>query len=540
MRIVLILLFSSVLFCCQIDSEYTAGMKPTVIPVKTAVEQPKLPPDLLFGELFHRVQMEEVFPDGKTFVDMIPKATAKEIMVDYEVAKAAAAFDLKQFVEKHFDPPFEVEHEFEAAAARNIVDHINALWPILTREAGTDEGNAGSLIPLPKDYIVPGGRFREFYYWDSYFTMLGLKAAGEHQRIRDMVDNFAHLINELGFIPNGNRTYYLSRSQPPCFAAMVSLLVSIDGLSVYAKYLNPLRKEYDWWMEGENEIKQGKAAYLHLVKMPNGTALNRYYDKEDRPRAESYREDIMTIRKSGRDSATVARHLRSGAESGWDYSSRWLADGENLHSIETTDIVPPDLNALLYHTELTLELAYRNTQNPELAKEMQRRRKARRAAIQAFLWNPDTGWYEDYNFKQGRVTGRLSLAGMYPFFFDLASREDAELAFPKLEEQFLAKGGLRTTLTKSGEQWDAPNGWPPLQYIAIKGLQKYGAKALAKEVASRWLSNNERVYENTTKLVEKYNVEDLSLKAGGGEYSLQDGFGWSNGVYLSLKSSQRR
>ncbi|PHI18554.1 trehalase [Lewinellaceae bacterium SD302] len=505
-------------------------------PAVTASETDEalLPPDILFGELFQRVQMERIFEDGKTFVDMIPRMPAAEIMENYHAAAGKIDTNLEAFVLEHFDLPFDPNTDFASDESRDIVAHINALWPVLTRKAGEGEGAAGSLIPLPKDYIVPGGRFREIYYWDSYFTMLGLKAAGEDQRIRDMVDNFAYLIDEIGFIPNGNRTYYLTRSQPPFFAAMVSLLVSIDGPSVYAKYLDPLRKEYDWWMKGYDEDRPITSPTLHLVPMPSGAVLNRYYDAGDRPRAESYREDVLTIRESGRDSATVARHLRSGAESGWDYSSRWLADGKNLHTIETTDIVPADLNALLYQTELTLELAYRNTQNPEMAKTMQSRRKARRAAMQTFLWNPASAWYEDYHIKTGKPTGRLSLAGMYPFYFDVASENHAEVAFKTLEDKFLAPGGVRSTLVESGQQWDAPNGWPPLQYLTIGGLRKYKSNELAAEIEKRWLANNERVYQNVTKMVEKYNVEDLSLLAGGGEYPVQDGFGWSNGVYLAL------
>jgi alpha,alpha-trehalase len=541
LRTLLILPIIVLLLACNADLPIQEGTDEVAVDsseskAQDAMEQGELvPPDLLFGELFRRVQMEQLFDDGKTFVDMIPRMPAAEIMKNYRAASDKIDTNLMDFVLEHFDPPFDPNTTFQSDASRNIVDHINALWPVLTRRAGAGEGDAGSLIPLPKDYIVPGGRFREIYYWDSYFTMLGLKAAGEDQRIRDMVDNFAYLIEEIGFIPNGNRTYYLTRSQPPFFAAMVSLLVSIDGPSVYAKYLNPLRKEYDWWMEGLDTNDQVAGAKLHLVSMPDGSVLNRYYDRGDRPRAESYREDVLTIRESGRDSATVARHLRSGAESGWDYSSRWLADGTNLYTIETTDIIPVDLNALLYQTELTLELAYRNTQNPDMARQMQEKRKRRRSAIQAFLWNPATAWFEDVNWTSMKPTGRLSLAGMYPFFFDLAAEDQAESAFVTLKEKFLAPGGVRSTLVDSGQQWDNPNGWAPLQYMTVVGLEKYGNEALANDIRQRWLANNDRVYENVTKMVEKYNVEDLSLLAGGGEYPVQDGFGWSNGVYLALK-----
>lgn len=532
-----LLLLVVVLSTCR-QSAPPAAASTTETAASTTKAQ-RLSPDQLFGELFRQVQLQQVFEDGKTFVDCLPRQSAEAIMAAYEKAKTQPNFDLSAFVEQHFAPPAEAATTFEAQAGSNIVDHINALWPVLTRQADAgqgyaSEGYAGSLLPLPYDYIVPGGRFREIYYWDSYFTMLGLKTAKRYDDIRKMVDNFAYLIDALGFIPNGNRTYYLTRSQPPFFAAMISLLVSIDGPSVYGKYLPQLEKEYQWWMQGADQVSAQQPAIRHCVWLPGNRLLNRYYDSGDTPRPESYREDVATIQASQRDSATVARHLRSGAESGWDYSSRWLADGVNMESIETTDIIPVDLNALLYHTEQVLELAYLNKGDTETAAKLRQQRYARRAAVQQICWNPQTQWFEDYHWGEARPTGRLSLAGMYPFFFDLAAEDQGAEAFPILEEKFLAPGGVRSTLVNTGQQWDAPNGWPPLQYITIKGLEKYGQAKLAKIIRQRWLDNNDRVFQNVGKMVEKYNVEDLTLLAGGGEYPVQDGFGWSNGVFLSL------
>ena len=537
----LILPFCLIFLLCNCQSRTNEGSSTgTLTDTESITEltdqgEDLIPPDLLFGELFERVQMDRIYPDGKTFVDMIPKRSGAEIMERYHAEKSLKKFNLKSFVEANFDPPANPTSSFESTPGRNIVDHINTLWPVLTRKAGEGEGAAGSLIPLPKDYIVPGGRFREIYYWDSYFTMLGLRAAGRDEDIRNMVDNFAHLIDEVGFIPNGNRTYYLTRSQPPFFSSMISLLVEVDGRDVYEKYLPQLRKEYDWWMNGADELTPENNAVLHTVRMPTGAVLNRYYDQGDRPRAESYREDVLAIRESGRDSSTVARHLRSGAESGRDYSGRWFADGENISSIITTDIIPPDLNSLLYHTEQVLELAYHATGNAEESLAMREARTRRRSAMQVFLWNDETNWFEDYNWVENKHTGRLSLAGMYPFYFNVASEDMSSNAFNVLRSTFVADGGVRSTPATTGQQWDAPNGWPPLQYITIKGLEKFKEKELSQEIKKRWLANNERVFENVNKMVEKYNVEDLSLLAGGGEYPVQDGFGWSNGVYLALK-----
>ncbi len=488
-------------------------------------------PDQLFGELFRRIQMERVFADGKTFVDMIPKASASEIMEAYAAEKDAPGFNLLAFTKKYFAPPAQPESGFSGDASRSITEHINTLWPVLTRKAGADEGAAGSLIPLPHDYVVPGGRFREVYYWDSYFTLLGLLEAGEVELAGNMVDNFAYLIREVGHIPNGNRTYYLTRSQPPFFALMVDALAQKTGGETYQGYITELEIEYAFWMDGSAAVSADQPAVNHVVRMADGSLLNRYYDAGDRPRAESYREDVLTIRESGRDSQTVARHLRSGAESGWDYSARWFADGQNISSIITTDIIPPDLNSLLWKLEDILA-----TEHPDQAMQATYRQKAdaRQAAINTYLYDEATGFYQDMNWTTEEFTGYLTLAGVYPLFVGLADNRRAANVGEIVAGKFLAPGGVRTSLVDTGQQWDAPNGWAPLQWMTYQGLVNYNEKSTARKIRDRWMANNERVYDNVTKMVEKYNVEDLGLEAGGGEYPVQDGFGWSNGVYLKF------
>ena len=526
------------LLACNADPDPRAITGPETVSVHTDsfdVERAQAP-DELFGDLFKRVQLGQLFADGKTFVDMIPKQRAADIMQAYEAERGEETFALKAFVERHFDPPAAPSAGFVSNGDRSIVEHINTLWPVLTRRAGSDEGSAGSLIVLPQDYVVPGGRFREVYYWDSYFTLLGLAAAGQDTLVRDMVENFAYLIDEIGFIPNGNRTYYLTRSQPPFFSLMVEVLAGIEGEAVYAEFLEQLKAEHAFWMDGEIDLQPGEQSG-HVVMLADSSVLNRYYDAGDRPRAESYREDVEAIRESGRDSQVVARHLRSGAESGWDYSARWFADGKNISTIITTDILPPDLNALLYKLESTI------AEHSELIPEKEAwtaRAEARREAVRKHLWNPASNWYEDVNWTTGKPTGYLTMAGVYPLFVGLASEEEAAAVAEKLGAEFLAVGGVRTSLVQTGQQWDDPNGWPPLQWMAYAGVRDYGYTDLAATIRERWMRNNERVYANVDKLVEKYNVEDITLEAGGGEYPVQDGFGWSNGVYLRMATDSLR
>src|SRR6186713_710229 len=223
------------------------------------------PPDKIYGKLFTDVQMNKVFADGKTFVDCIPKRKPAEILADYESAKGTAGWDLKRFVLDNFEVPGSPTDNYKTNATDDVVTHIRNLWTVLKRTPDkVVEGS--SLLPLPYPYIVPGGRFREVYYWDSYFTMLGLKESGETEMIDNMVKNFAYLIENYGHIPNGNRTYYLGRSQPPFFSVMVELLAEIKGDSVYQEFLPAMEKEYQFWMDGSDKLKPGKA-YRRVVRL---------------------------------------------------------------------------------------------------------------------------------------------------------------------------------------------------------------------------------------------------------------------------------
>ncbi|MEM6317680.1 MAG: alpha,alpha-trehalase TreF [Bacteroidota bacterium] len=491
-----------------------------------------LPPNERFGELFEEAQLQKVFPDGKTFVDCTPKFPTDEIMAKYEKSKATEGFDLETFVLANFDKPKQYASSFQADTSKSIAEHINTLWPILTREP--DQDDSGSLIPLPNSYIVPGGRFGEIYYWDSYFTMLGLQAAGKTPMIENMVKNFAHIIDEVGFIPNGNRTYFLTRSQPPFFARMVEVLAEQKGEQVFNDFLPALQKEHDFWMDGLEKVSVDQPTFQKIVRMPDGQILNRYWDKGDFPRAESYREDVLTVEESGRPAKQVYSDLRSACESGWDFSSRWFADPMKLATIQTTQIIPVDLNALLYNLEMTLAKAYQLNQKEEETNLFKQRAEQRKAALLKYCWNEEVGYFMDYNFVNQAFTEVPSLAGMYPLTFKIATPEQAKRSSNFVKEKFLKAGGVISTLVDNGQQWDYPNGWAPLQWMTIEGLRHYDENELANTIKDRWIALNRKVYKNTGKMVEKYNVVDMTLEAGGGEYPVQDGFGWSNGVLLKL------
>ncbi|RNI27139.1 alpha,alpha-trehalase TreF [Rufibacter immobilis] len=498
--------------------------------------QAQFKPHEELGALFKDVQLAPVFPDSKTFPDCRPRIAPEQILRAYAQEKDKPGFSLQEFVLRHFEVPVEPANEFKSDPSKPVAEHVQTLWPVLTRQPKAEQT---SLIPLPNAYVVPGGRFREIYYWDSYFTMLGLQESGQVGLIQEMVDNFTHLINTLGHIPNGNRSYYVSRSQPPFYALMLRIMAQEKGQQVLAQYAPALQNEYEFWMQGQDTLSPTHTAHRRVVRMPNGSFLNRYWDDDPTPRPEAYKEDVEVAHNSGRPAQEVYRDLRAAAESGWDFSSRWFADGKSLHTIRTTQLIPVDLNVLLYHTELTL--ADMAELRGDKAQERLYRKRAieRKKALITYCWNPKDQFFYDYDLKSQRTTDIPTLAAVAPLFFCMASKAQAKAVAQRLERDFLRQGGLVTTLTHSGQQWDAPNGWAPLQWMSIQGLRAYHQNALANTVAQRWVQQNTHVYQLSGKLTEKYNVEKAGTEGGGGEYPNQDGFGWTNGVLLKLLKQQQ-
>lgn len=488
-----------------------------------------------YQALFHQVQTRRVFPDGKTFVDAVPKRAPARIMADFRAHGWFSDAELKRFVTANFSVPGAGKAARPSAARPPIKAHIAALWPQLTRPP-VKPAPGGSALAMDKPFVVPGGRFREIYYWDSYFTMLGLKADGRDDLVENMIDDFGGLITTYGHIPNGARTYYLSRSQPPFFFAMVGLSRVTDAKTVKAR-VDLMRREHAFWMEGEDDLKPGEA-HRRVVAMADGGVLNRYWDDRETPRDESYREDLETAAGSRRPPAEVFRDLRAGAESGWDYSSRWMADGKTLATIQTTAIAPVDLNSLMYGLERAIGAGCAALADADCVTEFDRRAHARAQAIDFYLWDSAKGAYLDYQWKTGQRLDRLSAATFYPLFVGAADERRAHIVAQKAWDELLAPGGLRTTTIRTGQQWDTPNGWAPLQWVAVSGLRRYGEDALASEIAKRWLATVEREYRASGKMLEKYDVEEAKA-GGGGEYPTQDGFGWTNGVTRALMESAK-
>ncbi|MDR7297335.1 alpha,alpha-trehalase [Pelomonas aquatica] len=494
-------------------------------------------PQALYGELFVAVQMARVFPDGKSFVDARPKAAPALIRARFDVERHSPGFSLADFVQAHFVLP---GHD-EPAGPRptnpgHIRQHIRALWPLLVREHRT-AAEGDSLLALPRPYVVPGGRFRELYYWDSYFTMLGLVADGRRDLAEHMLANFAHLIASYGFIPNSSRSYMLSRSQPPFFFRMVELLHADDPAAGFAKHLPSLQAEHAFWMDGEATLAPDHA-HRRALRTVDGALLNRYWDDRDTPREESWREDVETAEASGRPHEQVWRDLRAGAESGWDFSGRWCADPADIATIETTALAPVDLNALLAGLEGAIALGAARAGDTATASAFEARAATRTRWLQTRFWRAKGGGmgghFADLNWRNAADPRPLTAAALVPLYLGLATPPQADAMAAQVQRHLLGANGLLTTALATGQQWDAPNGWAPLQWMATQGLARYGHTTLARDIAQRWCASVQRVYLATGRLLEKYDVAE-DRPGGGGEYETQDGFGWTNGVFVAFQ-----
>jgi len=488
----------------------------------------------LFGPLFAAVQECGLFPDSKTFADARPRRAPAAILADWQAERPEGGEGLRRFVLANFDLP--QDWADPPLDQRPLAAHIEALWPLLTR-AASEPAPGSSELWLPHSYVVPGGRFRELYYWDSYFTMLGLARSGQQQLVENMIANFGSLLDRIGHIPNGTRSYYVSRSHPPFFHLMAAL--SRDAsVEDRRRRLGWMVREHDYWMDGAAGLAPG-AAVRRVVRLADGALLNRYWDDSDRPRDESWREDVaLAAEAEARDAGTLWRDLRAAAESGWDFSSRWLADGRNLGSIRTTRLVPVDLNALLFGLEQAIAAEAEGLDDQAMAADYAARAGARARAIADHLWHEAGGHYADFDLDGGAPSDRLTAAAAFPLFAGLASGECASRTAAALR-RLLRPGGLMTTLCDSGQQWDAPNGWAPLQWIAITGLRRYGETVLADAIADRWIAMVEAHYAATGQLLEKYDVVACSAGSGG-EYGTETGFGWTNGVTLELLAIRDR
>ncbi|XP_046959382.1 uncharacterized protein LOC124529618 [Vanessa cardui] len=518
------------------------------------------------GELLRRVQLARIFPDSKTFVDLKLQHSENETLVDFaklmsETNQNPTREQLVNFIDKHFeegnelvewrppdfDPDPPILQEIADPKLRSFAKNIIAIWEKLGRKVQDDvqtHPEQYSFIYVPNGFIVPGGRFKELYYWDSFWMVRGLLISNMTQTAKGMIENLLYLVERYGYVPNGSRAYYLGRSQPPLLAAMVASYFATTGdISWLEKHIGTVEKELKYWLNKKKvtvEVKGSKYMLLRYLADRKGIG----------PRPESYFEDYSNARilPNEDERQDFYTEIKSAAESGWDFSSRWFVTHDNkavgnLTDVHATRILPVDLNSIFAGA---LELAgnFRNTlKDRREAQKWWSLAKYWRNAIDNVLWDPVDGVWYDYDAQAKSHRKRFYPSCATPLWAGAVEEYNAPKYAARLVKYLLSTGaldfpgGIPASIQNSGEQWDFPNAWPPLQSILIGGLEASGneeAQQLAKEQAQLWIRSNYIGFSLWQKMFEKYNAEIPGHEGSGGEYLVQDGFGWTNGVILEL------
>jgi alpha,alpha-trehalase len=438
--------------------------------------------------------------------------------------------------------------------------YISDLWDVLRRPGNVD---GRGMIQVPHDIFVPGERYIENYYWDALEIMRGLAIEGRWQDVRGIVGNGAHLIGVYGYIPNGTRDYFVGsekgngRSQSPVFAEMVELLAEHEGPEAIVEFLPAMQAELAFWMDGADRVASpdSRQDYRRVVRVPDGQGgtivLNRYYDDTPGPRPEGLCRDLETARLAvehlGADAEQVFLDLRAACESGWDFSSRWLADGRNLYTICTTSILPIDLQCNILKLQQMiaqgLELRATRTSGAQSYQDMyeavllRQQIEHRAQAIRNIFWDPKQRFFFDYNFRQEQLMPAWSLAAVNPLDIGVATAEQAASVLDHIgnETTFMQPGGLMASLHDTDEQWDGRNGWGPLHFRAARAAWRNNRPDLALTIRDRFMKSCEKTYQRLRLMVEKVDVRRPGYAGNEGEYPCQRGFGWTNGDYKALK-----
>jgi alpha,alpha-trehalase len=402
------------------------------------------------------------------------------------------------------------------------------------------------LLYLPRPYVVPGGRFNEMYGWDSFFIQLGLIRDGEIALARDMADNFLYEIRQYGKVLNANRTYYLTRSQPPFLTPMV--------LAVYRRTLDrkwledslpSIESYYQFWTTGQHLTGEtGLSRYFDEGEGPAPEVLVSEHDAQGRGDYDLIRNYFRTHKVTDYDAsqyydaahdqltALFYKGDRSMRESGFDPSNRF-----GPFSVDIIHYNPVCLNSLLYLMELQIAEIQELLNHPIEAAAWRQRAQDRAARINALMWDSQSGLYCDYDYVHRRVRRYPFLTTFYPLWTGIASADQAASIVKNLS-RFERAGGLQTSEFRSGDQWDSPFGWAPLQWIAVEGLRRYGYKTDAERISRRFLSLINGEFVRHGNLEEKYDVvrrsDDVVKGLRYGYHSNEAGFGWTNAVFTAL------
>ncbi|XP_047517578.1 trehalase-like [Pieris napi] len=515
------------------------------------------------SKLLHHVQMSRIFPDSKTFVD-------RHLLYDEDTTLSAfqelldqtnenpTEKQIRQFVDKYFDesselelwtpPDFNSNPQFLSSIRdgelRQFAKDIHDIWPTLGRKVKQtviENPDQYSFIPVTHGFVIPGGRFTELYYWDTYWIIEGLLVSGMKETVKGVLENLIELVNKLGHIPNGSRCYYEQRSQPPLLTSMVSLYVqATNDTEFLEKNIKSLEAELHYWLDTQvYTFDIGDKAYTLL----------RYYAASEGPRPESYQEDYTSAQIFDNDQRKTQFYIdiKSAAESGWDFSTRWFikngTDKGNLTDIHATELIPVDLNSIF--AKALKNMAYFQSLLHNYSRSWYWSRLARQWTnnIEKVLWDQEDGCWHDWDLVNKKFRKYFYPINIAPLWMGITDKKFVVKNAPRILKYLKEShgldypGGIPTSLVKSGEQWDFPNAWPPLISLAvnaIEALELPEAKDLAFRVAQSWVRSCYKGFSDNKQMFEKYDVEVPGRIGGGGEYTVQTGFGWSNGVILEF------
>lgn len=394
--------------------------------------------------------------------------------------------------------------------SERVKGYISSHWDECIKENREDKD---TLIGMPYPYIVPSvGYFDEMYYWDTFFTNKGLEISGRFDQVKYNTDNMLYMVERFGFMPNGNRTYYLTRSQPPFLSAMVYDVYAHykDKAWLRSAYLT-LKKEYDFWMT-KRIAKNG----LNVYGSHNYTDGLLEYSVGQLVKRVGFTPEGNT--------RNLGYHTLAVCESGWDICSRW--------GFEVYNYNPVDLNSLMYLFEINMRYF---SSELEMGEEdaWDTAAQKRKALMLEYMDNGE-GLLLDYNFSSNTRSDVFSAASFYPMFVGLLDEARAAKLVENLN-RLEAEYGILTTeknIIEGSYQWGYPNGWACLQYITVFSLQKYGFDADACRIAQKYIDLVDKNFDETGNLWEKYNVTDGSIDVVD-EYKMPTMMGWSAGVYLA-------
>ncbi|KAM3402747.1 hypothetical protein ACQJBY_006515 [Aegilops geniculata] len=529
--------------------------------------------------LLQRVQSEALRAlvprdfDPKLYVDLPLAPGADRAAAEAALAAVTTRGEMEAFLARYFaragsdlveaDPPdFEAEPRgflprVASGEARAWALQVHALWKDLARRVAPSVAarpERHSLLPLPGRVVVPGSRFREVYYWDSYWVVRGLLVSKMYDTAKDIVLNLLYLVEEYGFVLNGARSYYTNRSQPPLLSSMVLELYTATGdLGLVRRAFPSLLKEHSFWV-----------SELHNVEIMDNHGrlhnLSRYQAMWNKPRPESATidEELASKLNSTADKEKLYHQIASAAESGWDFSSRWMSNSTDMTTLVTTFVIPVDLNTFICKMERDIAVFAELIGEKATAELFSQASKARHTAIESLLWNSEMEQWLDYwlptdgncqgpyKWESKSQNHNIFASNFVPLWLNahnsglgpfLDEAKSVRVMRSLQTSGLVCPAGIATSVSNTGQQWDFPNGWAPLQHLIAEGLLNSGsteAKEFAEDIATRWVRTNYAAYKSSGAMHEKYDVEACGKSGGGGEYKPQTGFGWSNGVLLAF------